>query len=388
MNIVVFGAGEMGKAICTYFLKFQKIESLTLIDINSSQLKRASENLSRYVCIDKLILNNSDNIEEIISSCNIVFAAVPWQAHAEIINLVCQYDKPMLSVTRPNYSEISKLENQLQKMVNPVVVGCGLEPGLTEIMALYCANLFDHLDELHIKCGGITRIPSDNIFKHKTLFGTRYLPISMRDAYTIKNKKKIKIARFSDAEEIDILNLGKLEAWHDGMVPWLYKYPEIASAHTVTQKTLRWPGFSETVNQLDRLGLLSEEQIQIGEIALSPKQFLEYFYEHDVKLNNDNNVSLLKIIATGKHKKNNMKKVFLSLIATNRTDMGLNSMAFITGFSVSLIGVMLLQGKINEHGFVRPEKIICGEPCNFLMESLKSFGIEISINTGIYSDKS
>ncbi|TAK75861.1 MAG: hypothetical protein EPO11_04970 [Gammaproteobacteria bacterium] len=382
MKIILFGAGEIGRAIAQYFLYQDNLTQLVLIDIDKNQLITCIDKLSKHVNVNKVVLNNYQDIEKFVYSSDLIFAAVPWSAHSAIIELVIKYNKPMISVTRPAYNDINFLKKRLKKINSPVIIGCGLEPGLTEIMALYCASMYDRLDELHIKCGGITNNPPNNVLQYKALFGTKYLPIAMRYAYTVVDSKLIQLPRFSGVEPFDIPNIGQLEAWHDGMVPWLYQYSKISSAHTISQKTLRWPGFSQAVKTLNHLGLLSEKEIKINGCSISPKTFIEHLYNDETKLADEKNISILHI--SGKGLINQRKKnIELKLMAYNQINTGLNSMALITGFTASIIGSFVLNGKIKYTGLLNPELEIHGSLFDQLIYSLKHHLIYLDIKQNL-----
>lgn len=384
MKIVVFGAGQIGKAIAQYFLSQTKLTQLSLIDINHEQLVTCETQLSKHFATTKLQLNSVENSEQCIAEADLVFTAIPWHAHTDIINAIAHYDKATIIISRPLYSELETLKIKLQNMTQPVIVGSGLEPGLTEIMARYCARLFDKLNSLHIKCGGITLKPANNLLGYKALFGTQYLPIAIRHAYTVNNMKLMQVPRFSDVEQITIAEVGQLEAWHDGMVPWLYKYPEINSAHTISQKTLRWPGFATIVQQLHQLGLLSEKEIQIGDFSISPKRFIDHLYADNTKLINEDNVTLLQVIGCGqlKAKSHNIK---LMLSATNCPESGLNSLALLTGYTASVIGLLILDKNIKVAGLTYPECVIQAKQFEELISELMTHSIQFDIEKDIVS---
>jgi len=378
IKIVVFGAGEIGKSIAHYFLhQIIKIQ-LILVDIDSLQLVACMKHLSKYVDTMHLTLNNFENIDSIIATADLIFSAIPWVAHSSIINLIAVHDKSTVIVSRPAYDEMDAIQIKLQKMTQPVVIGAGLEPGLTEIMALFCANLFDRLDSLHLKCGGITNQPANNVLRYKALFGTRYLPIAIRHAYAVVDNKLIQVPRFSEIELIDIPGLGQLEAWHDGMVPWLCRYPNLSTAHTISQKTLRWPGFADTVYKLYQLGLLSENEININNVNLSPKKFIEHLYADETKLNNENNTTILHILGQGLID-DKVGKIELTLRASNLADIGLNSLAMLTGFTASIMGISMLEGNMQNSGLTFPEVMMQTTQFDNLIAQLANYSVTLDI---------
>ena len=80
---------------------------------------------------------------------------------------------------------MESLRNTVQSAGTLAIFGCGVEPGLTEIMARHAAEQMDTVDELHIKCGGIPEEPGPPL-GYKIVFGGRSLPLRERMAQSSK----------------------------------------------------------------------------------------------------------------------------------------------------------------------------------------------------------
>ncbi len=377
MKILVLGAGQMGIALVQYYLAHMPQAQITFMDVNSAQLKQSALRLSNPTNTQRLTLGHTDQLEKTFAIVDLVLLAIPWKAHAPVLALAARYNIPLISLSRPAYEAIPSIKALLSQMTVPVILGCGLEPGLTEILARYCATQFDTLTHLNVYCGGVTKTPPCNPLHYKALFGTHYLPTAMRDAYTVKSGQLVTVPRFSECEQVDT-PVGTLEAWHDGLLPWLSSsYPEFASLQTLTQKTLRWPGFSAAVNQLATLGLLSETPITINDFSLSPKQFLEYCYEKNTLLGTEENITLLLINGEGLQADRAQSQHF-QLIATQQEKYGLNSMAFITGYTAGIIGRHILSGEAHAQGLTSPEVLLQGKVVFTLLSQLRNHGVGFS----------
>jgi len=110
MKIVVFGAGQVGRAIAQYFLYQSKLSQLRLIDINEQQLMSCQIQLANYVNINKLILSKVESIHQYIAEADLIFTAIPWSSHTDIFTMIAYYNKPAIIVSRPEYHELKKLK--------------------------------------------------------------------------------------------------------------------------------------------------------------------------------------------------------------------------------------------------------------------------------------
>ena len=101
-----------------------------------------------------------------------------------------------------------------------VIPGCGVEPGLTEIMARGLAEKLDTVEELHIKCGGIPAVPIGPL-QYKIVFGGQRLPLRELPARIAEDGALVEVPRYSGVETFDVAGVGEVEAWHEGFMPWL-----------------------------------------------------------------------------------------------------------------------------------------------------------------------
>jgi lysine 6-dehydrogenase len=388
-TIVIVGTGQIGRAIAHYFVHENFSAKIVLIDTSYLRAQKCYLELRPLLKNTAVVVKAHTDLEQCIQSSSLVLAAIPWPAHALLFELISKYNKPLVSVSRPAYEELATLRRAFRGLTQPVILGCGIEPGLTEMLALKAAQMFDHVEEMHIKCGGITTKCPNNVFKYKCLFGDHYLPAAMKPAYAVQNGKLITVARFSDVERVNIAGYKQLEAWHDGMVPWLYKHKEFARVKTITQKTLRWPGFAHAVNSLHHYNLLSDEAIKINDAFISPKQFMEHLFAKQLRLGNEDNNTLLLILARGIVARSK-KTLLLSLCAFNRPDLKLHSMAIATGFTAAIVAELILMRYISQTGLVYPEDVLRNEALDLLLAKLAAYSVsfEIAEKSREYNDAS
>src|SRR5262249_23683966 len=135
------------------------------------------------------------------------------------------------------------LAEQTARQPTLVVRGCGLELGLTEILACRLAKGFDRVDELHILCGGVPERPAPPL-GYKIGFGGRGPPLREAPAAAVEARRVVPQPRYSGVEPVTFPGVGELEAWDEGFATSLLEVPALRALRVGTQKTIRWPGYA------------------------------------------------------------------------------------------------------------------------------------------------
>lgn len=178
-------------------------------------------------------------------------------------------------------------------------MGCGLEPGLTEILARRLAERLDRVDELHIRCGGLPERPTPPL-GYKIVFGGRELPLRESPALAPEDGRVVTVPRYSGVEPVTFPGLGELEAWHEGFATPLLEIPALQGLRLGTQKTLRWPGYAAKAIVLRELGLLAETPVIVDGASVVPKRLLDAVLYPHVRLEpGDRDLALLRVQAVG-----------------------------------------------------------------------------------------
>jgi saccharopine dehydrogenase-like NADP-dependent oxidoreductase len=254
-----------------------------------------------------------------------------------------------------------------------LLLACGLEPGLSEILARGALTSLPSASHLEIRCGGIPAAPVPPL-GHVGLFGER-LSLADRKTYAIRDGRLCAVPRFSGVELIDVGDVGRLEAFHDGMLPWLVEDPLIGTVPIVTQKTLRWPGFASRIRLLHDLGLLSQTPTRVRGVAVCPRDLLDALFEPVTAAWTGGDVTVLQVEVHPADP--DLDGVSLRLIDRGDAATGLTSMARTTGFTLAACAALLTGGAIRGAGWLRPERVIAGRALRLLLADLARFGVVV-----------
>lgn len=363
----------MGRACAFALATAVGLNRLTLVDLDRSRAEYVARWLADHTACHVV---PTDDLELAITGQDALALALPWAATRQVIDAAGPAGVPVASITRPPYHELSELDALAGAGAPPVLLPIGLEPGLTELLAAHLAERLDRTDSLEIFCGGVPQRPREPI-GYVAFFGGEqadHLPIAQRDALACREGRPVTLPRFSGLEHRRFDDIGQLQAYHDGMVPWLPRHPALGTADCV-QKTVRWPGFAEAVTELARLGLLDEKPVDVDGVLVSPRRLTEKVLAPRLRPGpGDADMVLLDVTARG------LRDGQPTTLHTRLTDFydpatRLSAMARTTGFTLAEATRLLATGAIQGSGWQMPHVALGDGLRERLLRSLTGHGI-------------
>ena len=303
--------------------------------------------------------------------------ALPARASPLAIHAALEAGTPVVTLSARGAATIPDLAEEATRRGGLVVLGCGLEPGLTEILARRLAERLDRVDELHIQCGGVPERPAPPL-GYKIVFGGRALPLREAPALAIQDGRVISVPRYSGVETVIVPGVGELEAWHEGFATSLLEIPALRELGIGTQKTLRWPGYAAKVSVLRDLGLLSESPVAVDGSPVIPKQLLDAVLYPRVRLDpGERDLALLRVDAIGE-RAGQPSRAHAEMV--DRWTDGFTAMARTTSFTASIVARMIARGEVTARGAQRPETIVAGALVDRLLRELRAHGIRVTLS--------
>ena len=383
MKILVIGSGLMGPAAAYNALLDKDVKRVTLADANGRALEEAQARLNRLHPSDKLHtavldLADYDAAVALIAAHDAVVAALPSAVIPLGLRAAAAARKPWVDLTWPANEELPALRELVDEAGTLVVPGCGVEPGLTEIMARWAAEKLDRVDELHIKCGGIQAVPSGPL-AYKIVFGGHRLPLRELPARIAEEGALRDVPRYSGVETFNFPGVGEVEAWHEGFMPWLLELESLQGLKLGTQKTVRWPGFGAKATLLRELGLLSLAPVDVGGTHVAPKYVVDAVLYPHVKMNDDDRDLTIFRVETLGEKHGQPRRYCVDMLDRYDETLGFTSMARVTAFTGAIVARMIARGDIDAKGWVTPEKIITGKRFDGLVKELAEQGVTFTV---------
>jgi lysine 6-dehydrogenase len=374
VRILVLGSGLMGPAAAYNAMSDPQVVGVTLCDVDQTQLDSAQAKLSELDCGEKLstvALDLSDQraATRLMADFDVVVGALPWTVVTSGIRTAVAAGKPLVDLARPHEAELADLKREVESSGGLVILGCGVEPGLTEILARYLAEELDQVDELHIKVGGIPEKPAPPL-GYKIVFGGRELPLREEDAYIVEDGELKLVPRYSGVEMVSFPGVGECQAWHEGFMPWLMELEALKGLKLGTQKTIRWPGYAEKATVLKELGLLSQEPVDVDGVPVSPKSVVDAVLYPRVRLEEgERDVTLFRVEAMGS-KDGASRRLRMEMVDRYDETLGFTSMARTTAFTGAIVARMITRGDLKGRGLFTPEQVITGPLLDRLLAQL------------------
>lgn len=385
MRILVIGSGLMGPAAAYNAMVDDAVDGVTVCDLSEDQLGTCRDRLEGLPGTDKvayrrLDMNDAAEAVAVMKDHGAGVAALPRAASMAAIPLALEAGMPYMDLTRVADEDLEAWTAAYAGSAGFVILGCGLEPGLTEIMARHLAEQLDRTDELHIQCGGIPEKPTPPL-GYKIVFGGRRLPFRDSTARAVVDGRLVDVPRYSEPEPAEFEGVGTCEAWHEGFMPWLLELDALKGLRAGTQKTVRWPGYAEKVTVLRELGLLSEEPVDVDGVSIIPKHVVDAVLYPSVKMApEERDITAYRVTVVGEK---DGRPATRSAEMVDRYDegTGFTSMARTTAFTAAIAARMAARGDLPHPGspFITPEQAIYGDRYHTLIEELDRMGVRFTI---------
>ena len=350
MNILVLGAGMMGRAITFDLLKFSKFENITLADKNIETIQSTKQFLNtNKTNFEILDVDKKEAVTAIFKRNDIIISAIPYFYNYFLTQTAIKNNAHFLDLGGNN-TVVEKQRNLFHDAKNnnvTVIPDCGLAPGLTSVLVHEIVDSLDHVDFIKIRVGGLPQKPQPPlnymvVFSPHGLFNEY-----MEDAIVLDNGK---IVTKKSMTEIETLNFsepfGKLEAFITSggcsTVPHTFK----DKIGYLDYKTIRYPGHCEKFKEL--LGLNNQ-------IQSSREELISKLYKYVPTSGKD--VVLIKILTSGIRDKEKVDFEY-EIIDYYDEKNNITAMMRTTGYPVSIIAQMIEQEHINTSGVFGNEEII------------------------------
>lgn len=383
MQILVLGSGLMGPAAAYNALTDAQVAQVTLADKDAAQLAAAAAKLKPLLAnparLETAVIDLADQqaTAALIARHDAVVAALPSAVIPQGVRAAVAARTPWIDLSWPADAELPELKRLAAESGTLIIPGCGVEPGLTEIMARYVAEKLDRTDELHIKCGGIPVEP-DGPLNYRIVFGGKRLPLREYDARIAEDGALRPVPRYSGVETLHVAGVGEVEAWHEGFMPWLLELDSLKTIKLGTQKTVRWPGYAAKATTLRELGLLSMKPIDVDGVQVAPKYVVDAALYPHVKLRaEERDLTVFRVEVCGE-KAGFPRRYSIDMVDRYDETLGFTSMARVTAFTGAIVARMAARGAFTATGWVTPEKLLAGDLFRELVAELAKAGVTLT----------
>ncbi|MFX0096820.1 MAG: saccharopine dehydrogenase NADP-binding domain-containing protein [Candidatus Hodarchaeota archaeon] len=383
MKITVLGGCGAVGSIAVKMLAMSGVFSDVLIgDINLAKAQNLASTLGANVSAIKVDALNSRSIEEAISGSSVVLNFIgpfykfgPSVMKATIssgINYVDICDD--VDATE----DLMAMNKQAKDSGVSALIGMGSSPGISNSLVRFCADyLLDDVESIDIyHAHGGEEEEGPAVIKHRIHSMLMEIPVFLDGRF-----KKVRLFGKGGSaleEEVDFPGIGRYRVY-------AYPHPEtitlpkyIKGVKRVTNLGLVLPpSYAELIKGIVRLGMTSEEPINIGEKEISPLEFAVFYaISQRERLLKEAGIrepmGSLKIVVKGK--KEGESNTYTFSLSSKGRGMGEG-----TAIPAALGAILMSTGQIGEKGVFPPEGGV--NPLN-LLKLAKKF-VKIGDRSGL-----
>ncbi|XP_065355629.1 alpha-aminoadipic semialdehyde synthase, mitochondrial [Calliphora vicina] len=267
-KVLVLGAG-MVSAPLVEWLHREKDVSITVC----SQIKDEADRLAnQYAGVDSVYLDvneSTDHLQELCGKADVVISLLPYSLHGMVAKYCVAEKTHMVTASYLN-DEISGLHEEARRNGVTIMNEVGLDPGIDHLLALECIHEAQEkggvIESFVSYCGGLPAPEhSGNPLRYKFSWSPRGVLLNTLSAAKYLSRGQIvEISGggdlMSNPKSLDFLPGFALEGFPNrDSTKYADLYGLGRDVHTLLRGTIRYKGFSESIQPMQLLGLIDPE---------------------------------------------------------------------------------------------------------------------------------
>jgi len=370
----------MGPTIAKDCAQEPDIEKVTGCDIDEKKLKEAEKYINNAKFhAEKLSVLDHEKLVEKMREHDLVIHGTSAKFSMNVLRAAMEAKVNIVDLAGGGYPQEGELYEEVEKAGITAMPGCGVDPGLIDVLTGHVIRSLDQAENVMFACGGLPQNPEPPL-DYKIVFGGTRMPIRPGKVPMIAEGKQVEMSRYSEVEPIYVEGLKDMEAFIDGYPSSLLKLCLEKGVKNFRGKTIRYSGFVEKIKFLDDLGVIGTEPVDYEGVKVVPRELFHKIVYPLVKFDTergDRDLTVLLVHVEGV-KDGNDVTIEYEMIDFYDEEKGITSMAKTTGYSAAIMARMLGRGAIKKKGIQWPVRAVHGELFEELLRELRKRGVEIT----------
>jgi saccharopine dehydrogenase-like NADP-dependent oxidoreductase len=373
MKVIVLGAGRVGEAIVKDLAAGRRFE-VTVADVSQEALDRLAA--IPGVAIECANLAAHGEIARLVSGHDIAVGAMPGPMGFATLGRIIETGVDVVDISF--FEEEPWPLNQLAMDRGvTAVMDCGVAPGSSSLILGRAEASWERIDAFRCYVGGLP-VARHWPYEYKAVFS----PIDVIAEYTRPARFKVNgevVTRpaLTEVEHLDFREVGTLEAFNTDGLRTLLKTSKVPD---MIEKTLRYPGHSESMRMLANIGFFSEEPVQIDGLPVRPIDLTAKLLIPAWQLDEgDKDLTVLRVEVEGLVEGEHVVRRY-DLLDRYDSDFNITSMARTTGYTCTAMVHAIAEGLYSDPGLSPPELVGRNEECfYYIFDYLAARGIRFEV---------
>ncbi len=379
MDMLVLGGGLQGSACAHDLLRQEDVDRVTVADVEPDGLPDFLLPADPRLEAAAVDFEDEAAVGELMAAHDVVLSAAPYRFNAELARLAVDagVDYSDLGGNTEIVFRQLEMDGAARETGATVIPDVGLAPGMVDVLAAEGVRRLDEAESVLMYVGGLPQHPEPplNYQVVYSLEGT--LDYYTTPSWVLRDGRRVQVEALSEVEPVTFDEVGELEAFHTAggasTLPWRYE----GEVDRLEYKTLRYPGHAEIMRAVRELGLLDEEPVRVdgpdGPVEVAPRDVFVACASPRLTRPEEPDLVALRVVARGR-RDGRPARLTWELVDREDEATGVTAMMRCTGYTLSIVGLMLGRGEIDEAGVFPPDRIL---PTDGYLEELAGRGVRI-----------
>lgn len=373
--LVLGGAGEMG-SVAVRDLVAHSDHEITIGDLMVDRAEKLLDSLGAPTLVRQIdVSDDAHRLAEVFAEYDLVLAATLMRFNLTITDAVIEAGVHMVDLGSYFVDTEAQLGRHERAAASGsrIVPGCGVAPGLTNILAALGASKLDRVDSVRL-------------YSHIThpMYTSPGIVVTRFDASTgtsliLRDGERVERPSFDDQETVVFAEPYGEQHVHNVPHPEVITLPRYFDVKNVVFKVGYTAEEENRIRTMLELGFDSDEPFEVGGQRISPRAFASAFIGRRGLAANEHNVNTKRVLVTGHRGGEQLTYAYDFAVESEGNS---SASSAITGTVAAIAAAIVVDGGIP--GVIAPEAGL--DPEGFLAELAKrGLAVDETVFPGEYT---
>jgi lysine 6-dehydrogenase len=377
MKVTVLGTGMIGKVIVKELALLPGITRVVAVDGQQAAVDACLAFAGSAKVQGRVAdLGDPDVLVDVMTGSDAAIAALPHALSLSAVEAAIQAKCHLVDLVGSRYPEKVALHERARAAGILVVVGCGVAPGILNVLTARGVELLDEAEDAVMYCGGLPRHPQPPLWYQVVFRLESVMGLYTRPALALEQHALVQRPPLSGLESCTFPEpVGECEAVYSDAHSVAYTLR--GKVRRLSEKTVRYKGHFAKMGVLAELGFLSDEPVSVDGSEVRPRRLALALLEPQLQGGPEQDITVLRAIVTGK-KGGNPARFAWEMVDVYDGERRYTSMGKTTGVPAVIAVEWLLLGRLPERGVLTPEELFVGERFELFLAALRGRGVVVT----------